>query len=201
MQVTQDYQKALQQINNNRIPDDLLADGIKKFVDFTADLSTVFRTRLSIRFAQQYYTITTRLCQTRLYFLASVALALGKRGKGKHLLPLPRPRWLQGSEGSRTRMTSLLVLSKIFLYAQLRWSKTAIMNHHQSSMINRQKWFVSSTIITWLWQFTSTIHEQLVSLFHHTHVNQPNNLNHDGGITTDESRFEKKVYTLHWNRH
>lgn len=49
MQVTQDYQKALQQINNNCIPEDLLADGIKNFVDFTADLNTVFRTRLSIR--------------------------------------------------------------------------------------------------------------------------------------------------------
>ena len=139
MQVTQDYQKALQQINNNYIPEDLLADGIKKFVDFTADLSAAFRTRLSIRFAQHCYTITTRLCQSRLSFLTSTPLALGKRGKGNHLLPLPRPRWLQVSEGSKTRMTSLLVLSKIFLYAQLRWSKTAIMNHHQSSMINRQK--------------------------------------------------------------
>jgi len=29
MQVNQDYQKALQQINNNGIPEDLLADGIK----------------------------------------------------------------------------------------------------------------------------------------------------------------------------
>jgi len=151
----------------------------------------VFRTRLSIRFAQQYYTITTRLCQSRLSFLASAALALGKRGKGKHLLPLLWPRWPQGSESSRTRMTSLLVLSKMCLYAQLRWSKRAIMNHRQSSMINRQTWFVSSTIITWLWQFTSTIMSNM-SLFHYTHVNQPNNLNHDG-----ESRQTNRVL---WKR-
>ena len=148
----------------------------------------MFRTRLSVRFAQHCYTITTRLCQRRLSFWASAALALGNRGKGNYLLPFPRPRWLQGSEGSGTRMTSLLVLSKICLYAQLLWSKRAIMNHHRSSMINRQTWFVSSTIITWLWQFTSTIHEQLLSTFHHTHVNQPNNL-----IMMGESRQTNRV--------
>lgn len=115
-------------------------------MNFTADFSAMFRTRFSIRFAQYNSTTDNQTPdsgkftglhsrpQSRPSFLASAALA---RGKGSHLLLLPRPRWLKGPEGSGTRMTGLLVLNKNCLYVQLRerilasvaglWSKRTIM--------------------------------------------------------------------------